>query len=267
VYTVLLGSALLLARPRAYFRAVLIMSMVLACFTLYLTQIRALVVMLMISMFAMIAVSARKRGLEKTVFSVLIALAAATIGLVMAISIGGATVTDRISSLFAADPQSTYYSNRGVFLEHTLVDLLPQYPLGAGLGRWGMMYTYFGNASSPPIWAEIQWTGWLLDGGVPLMLAYTSALIVAFMATVRIARREAAANVDLLAWAASLVGYSIGTIALTFSTAPFAGTGGMDFWLLNATLFAATSQMVPVSGAGVAPSRDGAKNLSAIESG
>jgi hypothetical protein len=254
VYTVILASALLLARPRALFRIVLIMSIVTACFTLYLTQIRALVVMLMISMSGMVAVSATKRRADKTVFNVLIVLAAAVIGLGLAISIGGATVTDRLQSLIASDPQTTYYSHRGVLLEHTLVDLLPLYPLGAGLGRWGMIYSYFGTNSGPPIWAEIQWTGWLLDGGVPLMIAYAFAIVVALITTVRIARRAVTEDSDRLGWAGSLVGYSIGTIALTFSTAPFVGTGGMDFWLLNATLFAVSSQMATaVSGSGDGP--------------
>ena len=41
-----------------------------------------------------------------------------------------------------------------------------------------MMLHYFGdryNAESPQIWAEIQWTGWLLDGGIPLMIAAAAA--------------------------------------------------------------------------------------------
>ena len=242
VYTVLLGLAFLLARPRALFRAVLIGSMVIACFALYLTQIRALVVMLVISLLAMVTVSASSRRLGRTVLITLIVLGAGSAGLAMALSIGGDAVSARLSTLLASDPQSIYYSNRGFFLEHTFVDLLPEYPLGAGLGRYGMMNTHFGSNSSRPIWAEIQWTAWLLDGGLPLVIVYSLAMLVAFGVAVRIARRALVDRPDLLPWACSLVGCSIGTIALTFSTAPFVGTGGLEFWLLNATLFAASEQ-------------------------
>ena len=36
-------------------------------------------------------------------------------------------------------------SNRGAFVTQTIGELLDQYPLGAGVGRWGMMNTYFGQ--------------------------------------------------------------------------------------------------------------------------
>jgi hypothetical protein len=249
-YTVLLASAFLLARPRAAFRAILIASIVMACFTLYLTQVRALVVMLAISLVGILAMSSFQRRLGRTTLIALVVLGAASVGLGLALSIGGEAVTTRLSSLIASDPKSIYYSNRGFFLEQTYVDLLPQYPIGAGLGRWGMVCAYFGDNSSRPIWAEIQWTSWLLDGGVPLTVAYTLAMVIALAVAVRIARRGSLENRDLLAWAGTLVGYSVGTIALTFSTAPFAGTAGLDFWLLNATLFAASRQKAAATAGG-----------------
>ena len=62
-----------------------------------------------------------------------------------------------------------------MFIRYTLSELLYQFPLGAGLGRWGMMHVYFGDPTlwqAPPIHVEVQLTGWLLDGGVPLWLLY-----------------------------------------------------------------------------------------------
>ena len=56
-----------------------------------------------------------------------------------------------------------------------------------------MMASYFGdqyNPDSPPIWAEIQWTGWLIDGGLPLMLAAAAGMLVALREAFRATRVE-----------------------------------------------------------------------------
>src|ERR1019366_6056773 len=155
-------------------------------------------------------------------------------------------VTGRLGTLIAADPREVYYTNRGMFLEYTFVDLLPQYPLGAGLGRWGMLSNYFGefNRWGPPIWVEVQWTGWLIDGGVLLMLAYGAALWLAVREAMRMAGREgSAADIELGKWAAVLVAYDVSIIASTFASCPFAGTLGIDFWLLNVTVFTASRRL------------------------
>jgi len=74
----------------------------------------------------------------------------------------------------------SFKENRGQFLSYTLGELFDQYPFGAGVGRWGMMNVYFGDPTdlnSPPIYVEIQLTGWLLDGGAPMWLFYGGALL------------------------------------------------------------------------------------------
>ena len=66
---------------------------------------------------------------------------------------------------------------------------LVEHPLGAGLGRWGMMRRYFGNENnldSPAIWAEVQFAAWVLDGGIVLLSLYLIALIVAIQRLVRL---------------------------------------------------------------------------------
>ena len=73
---------------------------------------------------------------------------------------------------------------------YTLSELLYEFPLGAGLGRWGMMQVYFGDPTlwqAPPIHVEIQPTGWLLDGGVPMWLLYGGALVMALRTRYRVA--------------------------------------------------------------------------------
>ena len=50
-----------------------------------------------------------------------------------------------------------------------------EHPLGAGLGRWGMMRIYFGdenNVDSPAIWSEVQFSSWILDGGIVLLVVF-----------------------------------------------------------------------------------------------
>ena len=69
-----------------------------------------------------------------------------------------------------------------MFLSYTLQELLYEYPFGAGIGRWGMMSAYFGEPTNwqfPALWAEIQLTGWLYDGGVLLWICYAGAIVTA----------------------------------------------------------------------------------------
>ena len=65
--------------------------------------------------------------------------------------------------------------------EATVGELLSEFPLGAGVGRWGMMNVYFGNPAAfraAPIYVEIQLTGWLIDGGIPMWLLYGGAVLL-----------------------------------------------------------------------------------------
>ncbi len=243
-YCVLLGVGILMDRPRPWFRPVLLGSMGLALVTLYLCQVRALALMLGLSVLALGVPLAAQRRVGRYAIIVGTVALLATIGFLAAVALGGEAVSDRFSSLIANDPGSVYYNNRGHFIQTTLVDLLPQYPLGAGLGRWGMIASYFADPlqSAKLLWAEVQWTAWLYDGGVPLMLAYGLALLAALFVSLRIARRAGAPDSELRRWATVLFAYNIGAIALTFNACPFSSTLGIDFWLLNATVFAASSQ-------------------------
>jgi hypothetical protein len=120
-------------------------------------------------------------------------------------------------------------------LQHTINNLLPQYPLGAGLGRWGMMNNYFGDNTyldSQPIWVEIQWTGWLLDGGVPLIIAYVAALYFACITAWQIAINRKFGDFSL--WGGLV-------LAITFNYPIFNSQGGMELWLLNGALFVAAN--------------------------
>jgi hypothetical protein len=116
-------------------------------------------------------------------------------------------------------------------------ELLWEYPLGAGLGRWGMMQVYFGDAThweAPPIHAEIQPTGWLLDGGVPLWCVMGLALLVSVRATYLVAVRTTGS----LQESATSVLCLQGAFLATCLTGPVFNTYlGIQYWALAAALW------------------------------
>src|SRR6185295_15028926 len=101
--------------------------------------------------------------------------------------LGGENILLRFLTIVKDDPGTFYYQNRGNQVEQAFLEYLPKYPLGAGLGRWGMMNYYFGdtyNLASPPIWVEIQWPAWIVDGGYFFLITYPIAIIVTIKANV-----------------------------------------------------------------------------------
>lgn len=247
LYAILLGTGILLLRrpPFQWARVLAIASMVSGMVCLYLCQVRSLLVMAGIcelTLFSLLLITGRVSKLLGLV-AALGALVPATF--VLAVSLGGRSVTDRLTTLINSDPGSVYYTNRGHFLETTIFEYLPLYPLGAGLGRWGMINSYFGALSST-LWAEIQWTGWVFDGGLPLVLLYFAAVVVALWACLRVARgRVTGEESSLTLWGAVIVAYDVGALALCFNYPVFSGTAGIEFWLLNAALLCAAYNSEP----------------------
>jgi hypothetical protein len=243
---VLLGIALILDKPRPWFRLVLLATMALGLFSLYLSQVRSVLVMLGISVLSMGLPFFLQKRVRRFVGIMATFACVAMLGFGLAVSVGGRAVTDRLSTLTENNPGSVYYANRGFFLEYTLVDVVPTYPIGAGLGRWGMINRYFGDrlGSSPPLWAEISWTGWAYDGGALLMLMYAVALLIALRIALRVATdQDGLKPSPLQTWGTVLFGYSVGVLATTFNSHPFAGTIGVDFWVLNSAVFSAYTQL------------------------
>jgi hypothetical protein len=105
------------------------------------------------------------------------------------------------------------------------------------------MYSYFGDFYNPltyPIWAEIQWTGWLLDGGLPMMIAYPGALLLACYGAWQVAMNRWVAKLQI--WGAIVLAYNVGAIAITFNYPLFMSQMGMEFWLINTVLFVAATR-------------------------
>ncbi|MEN1680508.1 MAG: hypothetical protein AAGJ46_13020 [Planctomycetota bacterium] len=233
---VLYGSALSLRPGQSFWRWAYRIGIVCGLFCIYICQVRSILILTVLCVIAMAVLMAR-RGEKKRVASLVGAFAVlGTAATVWAFSVGGSSVSDRISSLSDGSASEVYYRHRGHFLEQTATDLAPKHPLGAGLARWGMVYGYFGDKSAAaprPIWVEIQATGWLLDGGLPLVAVYYVAILVAlgFAYRVAITRRDAVGDLAI-----AVAAYDLAILANTFSYAPFIGQAGLDFWLVNSCL-------------------------------
>ena len=167
--------------------------------------------------------------------------AAAAAAVAVAFALGGESVSNRVATLVEDDPVEVFYrSGRGGFIEQALTDWVFKYPLGAGLGRWGMMRRYFGNPynrASPEIWAETNVNSWLLDGGVPLLVLYLIGLAAALRHAVRLAVKHPDRTIRQAA--ALICAVLAGWTTLIFSYAPFCSTLGIEFWFLAGLLRAA----------------------------
>jgi hypothetical protein len=136
-----------------------------------------------------------------------------------------------------------YSKSRGHFVQETFEVWIAQYPLGAGLGRWGQAYGVFGDHSldaSGSIWVEVQWPGWVIDGGIPLLVAYVVALALAMISSLRIVLY--CKDRELANWGAVICTLNMSVLATAFSQCPFVANSGAGFWLLAATLHSANEQ-------------------------
>lgn len=220
-----------------------LLSLPIGLFCIYLTQVRVMLVLSIIIsiVFAcLLAVTSRFGSAIRTSFVVPVVVAGA---FVWAVALGGDSTMDRFESLVVENPDKLYYKSRGFYLEEVFEVYLPEYPFGAGLGRWGMVNTYFGDRTiegSELLWAEIQWTSWLFDGGILLMIGYPLAMVIATVATGKISFRREYGSIS--SWALLILSYDVAMFAFTFSYSPFVGQSGMEFWLLNAMIWTAAQQ-------------------------
>jgi hypothetical protein len=234
-YAVLIGVGLFLTSRNLLFKAVCVFSMGLGMTCLYICQVRSVLIEALLCLVVLLVILAwRGRFIQLTAVLAAAALVL-TASFLLAYKLGGETVTSRLETLTEENPTEVYYKNRGIFLEYTVKELAPRIPWGAGLGRWGMMNTYFGDLGES-IYVEIQWTGWLVDGGIPLILAYTLALLVAIRYSWSAAMSR---DGGVWVWGAVLFAYNLAALAITFNYAVFISQTGMELWLLNGSLFAA----------------------------
>ncbi len=249
-FAVLFAASFFLLDRRRWIQIASAGAMLVGMAAIYLSQVRVMLVMEMVCMLVFVTLMSwraarvsnpllgRRIGNRRLAYLTGLMALAAVGGFVWAVGVGGTAITDRVNSLTAENPGEVYQKNRGQFLLYTIDEVLPEYPLGAGPGRWGMMFYYFGdqgNTKNPGLWAEIQWTAWLFDGGIALLLLYTLAIVLAFRIAYKIALNER--SVELATLAAVIFAYDVGVLAATFDSCIFIGGGGLDFWILNAMLF------------------------------
>jgi hypothetical protein len=205
---------------------------------IWLSLVRTNVLILAGSLAVYATILAVHKQWSRLIVFLSLASSAAVASFSLAILLGGTSIAERFATLIEHDPITVYYNNgRAGWLTEGFSYFLAEYPLGAGLGRWGMMQYYFGdpnNLQSPPIFAELQIIAWILDGGYVLLIFYAMALLTTAGYELRIAMT--APSDPLRSCAALVFAVNVGTVALVFGFTPFTTQVGMQFWFLTGAL-------------------------------
>lgn len=212
-------------------------SAVIGITVVYLTQVRSMLLMLVACMMVVALVRLRQGRAIQSGWIAASAGALVAGSFVWAVTVGGDTVDERFRGIVDSGVVETYQESRGFFLDYTIRELSFEYPFGAGLGRWGMMAAYFGepgNWQFPGLYAELQMTGWLYDGGVLMWLLYIGAITVAIRYSYRVAIDSGSALCDL---AAMVLSVQLLVVGLCFTGPVFNTQVGIVFWLLTAVLY------------------------------
>jgi len=237
-FAVLVG--LFLIRPRKWGWSLLgVASVAVGMFCIYLSHVRSILIVTAISVLGLIGGFAARGQTGRAVATTVMAAILAGVVFVWAAAVGTG-VSDRFATLLEDSPGEVYRSNRGVFLIETFQAHIPLYPVGAGLGRYGMINAYFGtraNPDSPPLWAEIQPTAWVFDGGLLLLLTGYAAVVGAVVLAARLAL--AVRDESLAGLAAIVAAFDFSILVNTAGYPSFLSQSGMLFWVLNATLYSA----------------------------
>lgn len=236
VYSIILGAGLLLTTRSTLLRVASSLGMVASLFCIFICQMRTNLIIAGIATIALMFVLLYRRAYTKAGLLGGVVAGVILIGGTAAFSTGGQATVDRFLTLIASDPQTVFYANRGGFLDDVIHNATHEYPLGAGLGRWGMMNHYFGDGSEA-LWAEMMWQSLLYDGGVPLIILYIILLLTLMGTALRQALGQP--NDELGCWAGVVFGYTLAATAATFVFPIFSNQEGMDVFLINAALFAA----------------------------
>lgn len=239
----LFSGILLMSDPRLgwLMRAFCFAMAALGAFNIYMTHVR---ILLLVAIGAVIVAGILMafQGSIAQAARVFVAVSFITVGAFFyAVQVGGKSTYDRFIVLVEEGPEDSFSKNRGGFLSYTFNVLLDKYPLGAGLGRWGMMYSYYRDLSykdtASGLHAEIQLTGWLYDGGIPMWILYGGGVLVATFESLRLAAPRKGSALPALA--TYVFGFCVMIIANTFGSPPFNTQLGIQFWLLVGALHGA----------------------------
>lgn len=201
---------------------------------IYLSQVRVSLVIVVVMFAAYAGVLFLQRRTAKAITLGVFAGGIIALSFGVALTLGGDSILDRVMTLFADDPMAVYYKARGNQLDYTLNEMLYEFPFGAGLARWGMTAGYFAGSGLPRIWAEIQITGWLIDGGILMVVIYGGALLVNALYELRIARTRGVSRVA--ACAAVVFAANLGVAIMIITFTPFVTQIGIQYWFLAGAL-------------------------------
>jgi hypothetical protein len=236
----LLGFAFALRRGQSQvWKALFFGSAAIGITVVYLTQVRSMLLMLFGCMVAMALVRLRQGRVVQSGWIIASAVVLTAGSFVWAGTVGGEALEERYRGIVDSGVLRTYQENRGFFLTYTLEELVFEYPLGGGLGRWGMMSAYFAepeNWRHPSVHAELQLTGWLYDGGVLMWVFYPIGLFLALRYSYRLATDPHGA---LSESAITVFAIQVLLVGLCFTGPVFNSQLGMMFWLTTAMLYGA----------------------------
>lgn len=242
MFAALLGLVFAVSAIPAWKRAVSLVMAGAGFGAIYLSQVRVSLVAAVVMILAYAALAFTQGRLSRASQFSILAGGILFGSLSIAVTLGGTAVSERVSSLFASDPLSIYQGARGSQLTFTFFELLFNYPVGAGLGRWGMVANYFGstNPNNPPIWAEIQFTGWMIDGGIVMVAVYLGALAATTLSQLRVA--QATQYPRLAVCGAVVLAAGLGPAIMILSFTPFVAQIGIQYWFLAGALHGVASR-------------------------
>jgi len=204
---------------------------------LFLTHVRSLSLLAAGGVALCVALRFRQGRTAEGTLGVVAGLGVLAAAYAWAVSVGGDAVSGRFAGLFGEGLFRAFDENRGLFIRYTFSELLFEFPFGAGLGRWGMIQVLFGDSTmwqAPPIHVEIQPTGWLLDGGIPLLLLWAGALFVTLRSGYRLLVNSRGGLQDL----ATILFCVQATITVLCLTGPVFNTQlGIQFWAVAGAVY------------------------------
>jgi hypothetical protein len=236
----LLGLIFALERLQWWKRAIALGLSLAGVSAIYLSHVRANFVVTLGMMAAYVIMLAIQGQKQRALSFVGLGGVVVVVGLAAATMLGGASISERFSTLLEEDPRELYFKSRGIQVQYGLDQLAVEYPFGAGLARWGMMRGYFGdpsNLNSTELWAEVQPNAWILDGGVVLLGLYTVALLIVLRFETGLVRTLWFP--EDRRWASAVCAANLGTLALVLTFVPFTTQVGTQFWFLEGALLGA----------------------------
>jgi len=206
---------------------------------IYLTQVRTAILMVVVSLLALAFVMVLQKRWAMVVQIGMAGLLVVVGGFAWAAREGGKSITDRYFTLVSDSPTNVLLNNsRANMVQDSLTQQIFKMPLGAGLGRYGQVYAYFGTRNyNDMLWCENQVSAWLVDGGIPMLILGFGSVLTALASTLRVARR--CPDPIVRHWAAGCFAVNFSLFFTCFGQMPFLTNTGQQFWLMAALTHAA----------------------------